>query len=108
MTKKLWIAQRFLMNERGHYTVSGDCGAERVMVEIDPSAVADQADGPERYLGRIRARIQSAARQKWEAGEASPVFHAHSGRLKHHVIELTGEDLRGERSASALVESDPA
>ena len=96
MDKKLWIAQRFQLNERGHYTVSGDCGTERIMIEIEPSVVPDQASDPERSLARIRATIQAAARQKWEAGEAYPVFHAHTGRMKHHAIALTAEDLRAQ------------
>jgi len=93
MNKTLWISQRFLLNERGHYTVTGECGAERIMVEIDPSVVPDQSDRPEKSLATMRARIQAAARQKWEAGEASPVFFSHSGRMQHHLIALTAEDL---------------
>jgi len=93
MSKTLWISQRFLLNERGHYTVTGDCGMERILVELDPSIVPDQAAQPERSLSTMRARIQAAARQKWEAGEAQPVFFAHSGRMKHHLIALTAEDL---------------
>jgi hypothetical protein len=38
------------MNERGHYTVSGDCGSEKVLVEIDPSVVAGQHQDAERSL----------------------------------------------------------
>ena len=91
--KDIWIGQRFLMNEFGHYTVTGDCGTERIMIEIDPLALADQGVSPERSLGNMRATIQAAARRKWEAGEASPVFYTHSGRLKHHAIALTTEDL---------------
>jgi len=94
MSKDLWIAQRFLMNERGHYTVTGDCGAERIVVEIDPSAVAEQEEDPARGLVRIRAKIQAAARQKWAAGEAQPVFNEHSGQIRHHIIALTAGDLR--------------
>jgi hypothetical protein len=91
--KSLWIGQRFLRNERGHYTVSGNCGVDRIMVEIDPSVIADQDGNPERRLMNIRAKIQAAARQKLAAGEAYPVFFAHSGRLKHHAIAVTAEDL---------------
>ena len=93
MSKTLWISRRFLLNERGHYTVTGDCGTERIMVELDPSVVSDQAARPESSLATMRARIQAAARQKWEAGEASPVFFTHSGRMQHHLIALTAEDL---------------
>jgi hypothetical protein len=94
MSKQLWISQRFVMNERGHYTVTGSSGTERIVVEIDPSIVVEQEDDPERRLVKIRARIQAAARQKWEAGEAHPVFYSHSGRMKHHAIALTAEDLQ--------------
>jgi len=94
MSKRLWIAQRFLMNERGHYTVSGDCGSEKVLVEIDPSVVAGQHQDAERSLMNMRAKIQAAARNKWEAGEAYPVYHSHTGRMKHQAIALTAEDLR--------------
>jgi hypothetical protein len=93
MSKTLWISQRFQRNERGHYTVTGDCGAERILVEIDPAVIPDQAVRPEKGLATMRARIQAAARQKWEAGEASPVFFAHSGRMQHHLISLTADDL---------------
>jgi hypothetical protein len=94
MSKQLWISQRFVMNEQGHYAVSGNSGAERIVVEIDPSVVVEQDDDPGRRLLKLRARIQAAARQKWEAGEAHPVFYTHSGRMKHHAIALTAEDLR--------------
>jgi hypothetical protein len=89
---KLWIAQRFVLNERGHYEVAGDCGAERIMVEIEPSVVADQAN-PEKSLAMLRGKIQAAAREKWDAGEAHPVFFAHSGQKKHLAIALTAGDL---------------
>lgn len=96
MSYTLWIGQRFLMNERGHYTVNGDCGPERIMVEIDPSGIADHDDdAAQRHLMNIRPTIQSAARRKWAAGETCPEFFAHSGRFKHHAIALTAEDLYG-------------
>lgn len=94
MSKELWIAQRFLMNERGQYTVTGECGAERIMVEIDPSVLVEHQGDPARGLVKIRAKIQSAAREKWKAGETYPVFFTHSGRMKHHAIALTAEDFR--------------
>lgn len=93
MSKRFWIAQRFLKNERGHYTVTGNCGVDRIVVEIDPSVVAGPGPAPERRLMKMRAQIQAAARHKWEAGEAYPVYHSHSGRMKHHAIALTAEDL---------------
>jgi hypothetical protein len=93
MSKRLWIAQRFLQNERGHYTVTGDCGVDKIVVEIDPSVVAGSDPTPERRLMKMRAQIQAAARLKWEAGEAYPVYHSHSGRMKHQAIALTAEDL---------------
>ena len=93
MSKRVWIAQRFLKNERGHYTVTGDCGTERISVEIDPAAVAGQGMDAERRLMKMRAKIQAAARRKWEAGEAYPVYHSHSGRMKHQVMALTAEEL---------------
>ena len=94
MSKELWIAQRFIMNERGQYTVSGDCGAERIMVEIDPSVLVEHGGDPARGLMKMRAKIQAAARQKWKAGEAHPVFFTHTGRMKHHAIALNAEDLQ--------------
>ena len=95
MSYTLWIGQRFLLNERGQYTVSGACGTARIVVEIDPSIVIDLGDVPERRLMNIRPAIQAAARRKWEAGESNPEYFSHSGRLKHHSIALTAEDLRG-------------
>jgi ribosomal protein L13 len=95
MSNRLWIAQRFLKNERGHYTVRGDCGTETIMVEIDPAVVAGPDEQPERRLLKMRAQIQAAARHKWEAGEAYPVYHSHSGRMKHQAIALTAADLIG-------------
>jgi hypothetical protein len=92
MSYQVWIAQRFLMNERGHYTVSGTCGPERLLVELDTSITAGEADA-EHQLPKIRSHIQTAARQKWDAGEAYPVYHHHSGRIKHQLIALTAEDL---------------
>jgi hypothetical protein len=94
MSKTLWIAQRFMLNERGHYTVAGHCGGERIMVEIDPSVVSEQEGQPERQLVKIKAQIQAAARQKWEAGEAHSVINTYSGQIRHHVIALTAGDLR--------------
>jgi hypothetical protein len=96
MSKQLWIGQRFLINERGHYTVMGDCGTDRVIVEIDPSIFSAQAGVAERGLATIRRRIQTAARQKWAAGAACPVLHAHSGQIRYHAIVLTAKDLLGE------------
>jgi hypothetical protein len=93
--KKLWIGQRFLLNERGHFTVSGNCGIDRIVVEIEAS-IADQEDNSERGLARLRSRIQAAAREKWVKGEACPVFYAHSGRLMHHAIALTFGEVRAE------------
>lgn len=98
MSNTLWIGQRFLLNERGHYTVTGNSGTERVLVEIDPSIVADQGDMAERHLMNLRPKILAAARRKWAAGESRPQYFSHSDRLQHQLIALTVEDLFSDRA----------
>ena len=98
MTHTLWIGQRFLLNERGHYTVAGNCGTERVQVEIDPSIVADRGDKAERQLMNLRPKILAAARRKWAAGQSQPQYFSHSDRLQHRSIALTSEDLPSDRA----------
>ena len=94
MDHKLWVGQRYRLNDRGHYTAEGGCGTEKVVVEIDPSVTFLLAEkGPERGLMNMRAQIQTAARQKWEADEAFPQARAPSGRVQPKVITLTADDL---------------
>lgn len=94
MDHKLWVGQRFVLNERGHYGVAATCGAQRIQVEIDPSAMIVQSGAdPERVLMNMRTRIQAAARLKWEAGESYVVYHSFSNGIEHHLITLTSADL---------------
>ena len=94
MDHKLWVGQRFLLNERGLYTVSGSCGTERVQVEIDPSVTfLLSSPVPERGLMDLRTRIQNAARLKWEANEVTIPPPTGSSRVEPSIISLTAEDL---------------
>jgi len=91
---QLWLGRRFQLNERGHYEVWGNSRGERISVEVDSGFVDRKAGDPEMLLLKMHGNIQRAARKKWAAGEATRVLHAFSGRLNHHRVTLSTEELR--------------
>ena len=92
--KQLWVGRRFQLNERGHYEAWSMSQGERISVEIDASFIDPKAGEPETLLLKMHANIQRVAREKWAAGETTPVPHPFSGRLDHHRVTLSIEDLR--------------
>lgn len=92
--KQLWVGRRFQLNERGHYEAWSKSQGERISVEIDASFMDPTAGDPETLLLKMHTHIQRAAREKWAAGETTPVAHPFSGRLDHHRVTLSIEDLR--------------
>ena len=92
--KQLWVGRRFQLNERGHYEAWSKSQGERISVEIDASFIDPKAGDQETLLLKMHANIQRAAREKWAAGETTPVAHPFSGRLDHHRVTLSIEDLR--------------
>ena len=67
---------------------------ERISVEIDASFIDPKAGEPETLLLKMHANIQRAAREKWAAGESTPVAHPFTGRLDHHRVTLSTNDLK--------------
>jgi hypothetical protein len=92
--KQLWLGRRFQLNEKGRYAAWGQSQGERLSVEIDANFIDPKAGDPETLLLKMHANIQRAAREKWAANEATPVAHPFSGRLDHHRLTLSIEDLR--------------
>ena len=45
-------------------------------------------------LLKLHHQLQSAARERWAAGEAKPVLHSFSGKLDHYRIVISESDLR--------------
>jgi hypothetical protein len=94
MSHLLSTGQRFSLNPEGHYTVEGRVGTERVLVSLDPSVtMLLPGRDLERGLMNLRARIQAAARKKWEGDEVSPQLPARNGPSQPRMITLTAEDL---------------
>ena len=92
--KQLWVGRRFQLNERGHYEASSKSQGERVSVEIDANSIDPKAGDPETLLLKMHANIQRAAREKWAAGDTTPVAHPFTGRRDHHRVTLSTNDLK--------------
>lgn len=91
---QLWVGRRFQLNERGHYEAWSKSQGERISVEIDASFIDARAGDPASLLLKMHANIQRAAREKWAAGETTPVAHPFTGRLDHHRVTLSINDLK--------------
>lgn len=94
--KQLWLGKRLSINSRGNYQLAGDCGVHRVVVELDSSITGAWRNPHERAVINQHKQIQAAARRKWEAGSAAPVYFSHVNRLQHQLIVLTDADLAGD------------
>ena len=93
MINQLWLGRKIRHGERGPY-LSGACGREQVVVELDQSILRALPEGElDAAISGAYSQIQAAARRKWNSGDARPRHHFHSDRLKHMVIALTDEDL---------------
>lgn len=90
---QLWLGRRFQLNDEGNYAAWGKSRSERVSVEIDSNVYEAQPGDPESVLLRLHPKIQRAAREKWVAGETTPVQHPFSGRLDYHRLTLSSQDL---------------
>ena len=91
---QLWVGRRFQLNERGNYEAWSKSQGERISVEIDASFIGPTAGDPASLLLEMHANIQRAAREKWAAGESTPVAHPFSGRVDHHRETLSINDLK--------------
>lgn len=91
---QVWLEQRLDINERGNYVIAGDCGLNRIEVELDPDITTGiaLADRPPALLS-VHGRIQNAARAKHQAGAAFLVGYPYSGQVSHYLIALTQSDL---------------
>jgi hypothetical protein len=93
---RVWLEKRLTRNERGNFEVAGDCGRERIVVELDRSlTVGVPLEKQEAAFLADHSRIQNAARRKHAAGEAYPVYHSYSDEFSHRLIALTDFDLLG-------------
>ncbi len=87
LSKRVWLQRTVTENERGHLQLVGDCGTERVVVELDPSVGAAGRDA----VLAMHGQVERAAQRKFEQGEAYPVYR--SDELVHRLIAITDQDL---------------
>ncbi len=92
--KELWLDKHVVRNERGSFQIVGACGRERILVTLDPDVMAGvPADRKRSAIESIQNQIQDAARRKYRAKEAYPVYYPYSTRFKHSSIALNALDL---------------
>ena len=89
---KLWLKAELRTNSRGHFEFVGDCGLNRLVVEIDPTVTRNFPDANiEQQLLDMRAQIMDAARQKYRDYEAYEEYPAPATRVLR--IALTDQDI---------------
>lgn len=92
--KQVWLEKRVTVNQRGNFVFAGDCGTERIRVEIDPTITASELPAEaEAAVLAMHSRIQKAARHKHSLGEAYAVRPSGLARLQYSLIALTDLDL---------------